>query len=148
MLDAGKGGPHIGSAILRGGGNSQGKQKESKTVSHFKPLQNQNGRPWQRYQVGSCYEAFPLPGRSFRRRFDRRRRELRMIITAAHVIRAMIPAMRELGKKMAAIHATKNETQPAASMVSFRILVERRERNGDISPLILTRMAIQPRFVR
>jgi hypothetical protein len=48
MLDAGKGGPHIGSAILRGGGNSQGKQKESKTVSHFKPLQNQNGRPWQR----------------------------------------------------------------------------------------------------
>jgi hypothetical protein len=37
MLDAGKGGPHIGSAILRGGGNSQGKQKESKTVSHFKP---------------------------------------------------------------------------------------------------------------
>jgi hypothetical protein len=92
MLDAGKGGPHIGSAILRGGGNSQGKQKESKTVSHFKPLQNQNGRPWQRYQVGSCYEAFPLPGRSFRRRFDRRRRELRMIITAAHVIRAMIPA--------------------------------------------------------
>ena len=39
MLDADKGGPHIGSAILRGGGNSQGKQKESKTVSHFKPLQ-------------------------------------------------------------------------------------------------------------
>jgi hypothetical protein len=39
MLDADKGGPHIGSAILRVGGNSQGKQKESKTVSHFKPLQ-------------------------------------------------------------------------------------------------------------
>jgi hypothetical protein len=36
MLDAGKGGPRIGSAILRGGGNSQGKQKQSKTVSHFK----------------------------------------------------------------------------------------------------------------
>jgi hypothetical protein len=49
----------------------------------------------------------------------------------------MIPAMRELGKKMAAIHATKNETQPAASMVSFRILVERRERNGDVTSTIL-----------
>ena len=33
-----KGGPHIGSAILRGDGNSQGKQKESKTVSHFSPF--------------------------------------------------------------------------------------------------------------
>jgi hypothetical protein len=47
-----------------------------------------------------------------------------MIITAAHVVRAMIPAMRERGKKMAAIHATKNETQPAASMVSFRIVIQ------------------------
>jgi hypothetical protein len=50
-----------------------------------------------------------------------------MTITTAHVVRAMIPAMRELGKKIAAIHATKNETQPAASMVSFRIVVEDRE---------------------
>ena len=59
-----------------------------------------------------------------------------MIITAAHVIRAMIPAMRERGKKMAAIHGTKNETQPAASMVSFRIVIEGRERNRDLSPVI------------
>jgi hypothetical protein len=33
---------------------------------------------------------------------------------------------------MAVIHATKNETQPAASMVSFRIVTEGRERNGDL----------------
>ena len=46
----------------------------------------------------------------------------------------MIPAVRERGKKMAAIHAAKNETQPAASMVSFRIVIDGRERNGDISP--------------
>src|SRR6202007_831278 len=60
MLDAGKGGSHSGSAILRGGGNSQGKQKESKTVSHFKPLQNQNGRPWQRKQAGGWFGGFPF----------------------------------------------------------------------------------------
>jgi hypothetical protein len=56
-----------------------------------------------------------------------------MIITAAHIVRAMIPAIRERGKKMAAIHETKNETQPAASTVSFRIVIEGRECNGDIS---------------
>jgi len=34
-----------------------------------------------------------------------------MTITAAQVISAMIPAMRDWGKKMATIHATRNETQ-------------------------------------
>jgi hypothetical protein len=47
-----------------------------------------------------------------------------MIITAAQVVRAMIPAMRERSKKIAAIHATRNEIQPAASMVSFRIVIQ------------------------
>jgi hypothetical protein len=45
----------------------------------------------------------------------------------------MIPAMRERGKKMAAIHVTKNETQPAASMLAFCIVIEGRERNGDLT---------------
>ena len=76
--------------------------------------------------MGMLRQSIGVPQleRSFRRCLDLRRRELRMIITAAHVVRAMIPAMRERGKKMAAIHATKNETQPAASMVSFRIVIE------------------------
>ena len=58
-----------------------------------------------------------------------------MIITAAHVIRAMIPAMRDWRKKTATIHAARNETHPAASIVSFRILIEDRECNGDIRQL-------------
>jgi len=45
-----------------------------------------------------------------------------MTITAAHAIKAMIPTIREPGKKIAAIHASKKETQAAALTVSFRIL--------------------------
>jgi len=46
-----------------------------------------------------------------------------MIITPAHIISAMTPAMHDWGKKIATIHAARNETHPAASVVSFRILI-------------------------
>jgi hypothetical protein len=42
----------------------------------------------------------------------------------AHAINAMIPATREPGKKIAATNATKKDAQPAALMISFRILHE------------------------
>lgn len=47
-----------------------------------------------------------------------------MTITATQVAKAMIPATREREKKIAAIHATTNETQAAASVVSFRIVIQ------------------------
>jgi hypothetical protein len=64
MLDAGKGGPHIGSAILRGGGNSQGKQKESKTVSHFKPLQTRMEDRGNDNRPGVALKHFLCQGRT------------------------------------------------------------------------------------
>jgi hypothetical protein len=74
-----------------------------------------------------------------------------MTITAAHAINAIIPATREPGKKIAATHATKNEAQPAALMVSFRILHSvSANRAASVSVMAifhqLTRVLLKPRL--
>jgi hypothetical protein len=53
------------------------------------------------------------------RGFGFRRRGRRAIITTPHATKAMIPAIREPGKKIAPVKATSSEPQPIASRFLF-----------------------------